>query len=786
VVGIVAAVAISIAAPYLAGAFLAVIGTTTATALAISVTTALIGVALSIGLSLAFRALGVGAPSAKNAVGPPQVFRQAITNSFIVYGKRRVGGLLVFFHPRTSGSDHFRYFVIACAGHRCQGVVSWMLGDEIVTVNGSNMVTSGKYANSAWLWFQRGLASETANATFVSECGGKWTTNHKGNGIAAIYAKFKMTDAVVEAGMPNITAIIEGRDEILDTRTATTGYSRNAALIFYDWMAIAREEGGFGAYDDEIPDDTWINAQANVCDETVNAQPRYAIDAVITTGAAPAEIRDVMIVNCAGSYTYSGGKHLMRPGYWVPVTSTLSEDDLAGPIQVSPFSTADAAANEVQGTYISPTDKYQGAPLSTQTISPAPTDIRQVDVDLAFTTNKDQGDRILKIMLNRAQAEKGVVWPMNIAGLGIKALDTVQLDSARYGLSNYAWSVANWGLSADWGVVLQLREENEEIYGAPSVVAPPTVPVIDAADPIVSVADTTALIRNSGTANLMFAVDASGNFTISDHTRIYDDKTVSVDGTPGTAADGTGGTPITAKSNKAIQNNVNTTVTHLGSDVYEVEKTAGGTGWNADAVSALSASGDFILRITPGASSGDSVWGVNADPLTNSHYTGIDWAWGISGATAYTYNNGVAGATVAFDTYLWLERIGTNLYFRTGPTAGTLVRTEAGVTGALYFDSSLYLSGSKVQVLFSATAVSGELVFFFYDDPARAGGTVTYDNIIISPGGDDSEAYATPAHPYRHFVLYAVIPGTGSTGGGGSIGSGGGGAGAGGGAISHL
>jgi hypothetical protein len=481
-----------------------------ATATAIAIATAVIGITLSIGLSLAFRALGIGAPSAKNAVGPPQVFRQAITNSFIVYGKRRVGGLLVFFHPRQSGSDHFRYFVIACAGHRCQGVVSWMLGDEIVTVNGSNMVTSGKYANSAWLWFQRGLASETANATFVSECGGKWTTNHKGNDIAAIYAKFKMTDAVVEAGMPNITAIIEGRDEILDTRTATTGYSRNAALIFYDWMAIAREEGGFGAYDDEIPDDAWINAQANICDETVATFPRYAIDAVITTGAAPAEIRDVMIVNCAGSYTYSGGKHLMRPGYWVPVTSTLSEDDLSGPIQVSPFSTADAAANEVQGTYISPTDKYQGAPLSTQTIDPPPTDIRQVDVDLAFTTNKDQGDRILKIMLNRAQAEKGVVWPMNIAGLGIKALDTVQLDSARYGLSNYAWSVANWGLSADWGVVLQLREENEEIYGAPSVVAPPTVPTIDQPDPLLTEAERTALASMPDVPPVTIAADSTG------------------------------------------------------------------------------------------------------------------------------------------------------------------------------------------------------------------------------------------------------------------------------------
>jgi hypothetical protein len=206
--------------------------------------------------------------------------------------------------------------------------------------------------------------------------------------------------------MPNITAIITGRDEILDTRTATTGYSRNAALVFYDWMKIAREEGGFGAYSDEIPDDTWVSAQANVCDETVNSAPRYAIDAVLTTGAAPSEIRDVMVVNQAGTYTYSGGKHLMRPGYWVPASETLSEDDLAGPIQISPFMTADVVANEIQGTYIDPNGGYQGAPFTTQTLSPAPADVRQLDADFAFITNKDQADRVARIMLNRAQAEK--------------------------------------------------------------------------------------------------------------------------------------------------------------------------------------------------------------------------------------------------------------------------------------------------------------------------------------------------------------------------------------------
>lgn len=535
VIGVIAAVAIAVAAPMLAPVALGVLGIT-ATATAVAVATAVIATTLSIGLSLGMRALGIGAPSAlRGAVGPPTVFRQTITNSFIVYGKRRVGGLMVFFHSvQGSSGAHFRYFVIAVAGHRCNGVVSWMLNDEIVTVdNSTHIVTSGTYANNAWLWFYHGYPGQLPPSEFTTETSGKWTNAHAGVGIAKIYAKFKLEGDTVEAGMPNITAIINGKDDIFDPRTGTYGYTNNAALVFYDWLKLPREEGGFGAYPDEIPDNTWISAQANVCDEVVSSEPRYTLNGVITTGAPPGEVRDVMIVNCAGSYTFSGGKHLMRPGYWVPVSETLSEDDVAGAIQVSPFMTADRAVNEVQGSYINPSDDYQAAPFATQTLSHAPIDIRQADLDLAFTTSKKQAERVARIMLNRAQAEKTVIWPMNISGLKIRALDTVQLDSARYGLSNYAWSVRNWSLSPDWGVVLSLQEESEAIYTPPGIATPTPAPIIDKpTSPILNAAEITTLILNSYTTDadppdgLIQALPTS--ITIETHTRTYADKSVTV------------------------------------------------------------------------------------------------------------------------------------------------------------------------------------------------------------------------------------------------------------------
>lgn len=515
VVAIVAAIAVIVFAPQLIPQ---IIGS----ALIASAVTAVVVAAASFALSTLL------APKPSTQSATPQVFRQSIANSFIVYGKRRVGGLLVFFHSKKhTDGKHYRYFVIAVAGHRCKGVVSWMLGDDVVTVDGSGMVTSGPYASAAWLWFVRGTDSDVANATFVSECGGKWTTNHKGLGVAKIYAKFRMNDDVIEAGMPNITAVIEGRDEIYDPRDDSTDYTNNAALVFYDWMKLPREEGGFGAYDDEIPDDDYISAQANVCDETVEGEARYAHDGVITTGAAPSEIRDTLVSNCAGSYTFSEGKHLLRVGYWTPPSETLTEGQLSGPIQVKPFSTNDVAANEIQGTFYDPDNLYQPVAFTTKTTDPAPADIKQLDLDMPFITSRYRAERIATIMLRRAGAEKTVAWPMNIEGVKIAALDVVQLDTARYGLSNYAFVVQGWQLSADYTVLLNLKEENEEIYADPVPTTPDTVPDIDVPEPLPLDRDISVLIANSWTepTYVLSAVESGGSveLTVIDHERVYPD-----------------------------------------------------------------------------------------------------------------------------------------------------------------------------------------------------------------------------------------------------------------------
>jgi hypothetical protein len=447
------AAAIAYFAPQLAPAFLtAAIGSTAATA------------AVAAALTLAVGAVTSALTPRPSTNAAPSVFRQSVANSFIVYGKRRVGGLLVFFHPAKINGNNYRYFVIAVAGHRCKGVLRWFLNDEVVTVNAQGLVTSGAYKNRAWLWFGRGTDGNEAPNVFLTETSGKWTTAHAGKGVAKIYAQFQMTDEVVQAGMPNITAEIEGKDDIYDPRTDARGYTRNAILIFYDWLAMAREVGGFGAYEDEIDWD-WVSAQANVCDELVpipgGQELRYEFDSYITAGAAPSEVRDTFVTCCAGTFTYSNGKMLLRPGYYVPPSATLSEADLAGPITVPALRAGDEIATEVAGTYVEP-ERYQAADVPTRSVPSD--DVRQQAFDLPHITSPYRGQRILEAYLRKSQAERRVSWPMNIMGIGISALDTVQLGTPRYGLSNYAFQVTGWGLAPDFSVSLQLEEHNPEMF----------------------------------------------------------------------------------------------------------------------------------------------------------------------------------------------------------------------------------------------------------------------------------------------------------------------------------
>ncbi|AJP72265.1 phage tail protein [Sphingomonas hengshuiensis] len=544
VVKVVALIGLAVGATLLSpalGAALVKLGASIGIGISTAVATAIASVVVATVIGLAMQALA-GTPSA--AKPSPINFRQAVGNSWIVIGLRRVGGQLIFFHPRKSGKDHYRYFIFAAAGHRCAGHTGWYLNDEQVTVDGSGMVTSGPYANAAWLWFGRGQydVDETPSG-WRAETGGKWPVDHVGYGIGKIYAKFKMTDAVVEAGLPTISAIVQGTDEIRDPRTGDTGWTDLAVPAFYWWMQLPREEGGFGATDDEIPDDDLLAAWTNICDEDVplaegGTEKRYTFDALIETGSEPSKVRQTFELCCAATAADIGGVYHMRPGYWVGPSATLLERDLTAGFKLPLLGDPQQYATEVTGTYIDPASNYQSQPVPTRSVESD--SIRQLNYDLAHISSHTRGQRILEIMLRRALCERRLSWPMNIQGMAITPMQVVQCDTQRYSLSNYAFVVDDWKLAQDFGIGLELREENEDVYSWTTAMELPKsgTATPEVAEPIPAAGTVQTAIANSYPVGLTITAADGGAITISNHTRRYTDGFADVAVTGATIASG--------------------------------------------------------------------------------------------------------------------------------------------------------------------------------------------------------------------------------------------------------
>jgi len=155
----------------------------------------------------------------------------------IIYGESRVGGVIVYAET-TSATNEFLHMVIVFAGHEVDDITSIFLGDDIVsletTSNDSNGIPiytptgSDQYNGKLLVKKHLGNPDQLADANLVADVS-QWTTAHKIQGKAYIYAKFTFDKDVYPNGVPNVSAIIKGK-KLYDPRaTSFTASSSNVS-----------------------------------------------------------------------------------------------------------------------------------------------------------------------------------------------------------------------------------------------------------------------------------------------------------------------------------------------------------------------------------------------------------------------------------------------------------------------------------------------------------------------------------------------------------------------------
>jgi hypothetical protein len=396
------------------------------------------------------------------ATSRTQSFRQPITEHQIVFGRCKVGGPIVFIHsaPDDQGrADGWFYAVVVLAAHRVRAICDLWLGDTLAS--------DPKFAGLVRVDRHLGAPDQAANANLIAETGGKWTAEHRGRGRAYVAVRVKITAEAFPSGPPNIAALVEGADTILDPRTGTTGWSDNPALCLA-WYLTA-PFGWKASWDDiDIPA---LIAAANICDELIGTRAgvterRYTANGRVSLGEGKIAITRKLVAAMAGALVVSGGRFFIHAGGPALPAATLTSDDLRGDVTIQGSRPRRDLFNGVRAVYVDPAKNWQptDAPPLLASNYVAEDGGEQIYRDLEFplTTSVATVQRLMKAELERIRRQREVAFPANLSALGLRPWDgvTVALDW----VGPFPARVTGWRLSPDGGVDLTLSEEDPAVW----------------------------------------------------------------------------------------------------------------------------------------------------------------------------------------------------------------------------------------------------------------------------------------------------------------------------------
>jgi hypothetical protein len=504
------AVATGAAATFLGGVLTSTFLTTVISSLVGAVVAGVVGYGLNAVLGNKPKALSAKAQDRK------QTIRSSIEPRNIVYGTARVSGPIVY-ATSTGSKKEFLHFVVPVAAHRVTAPLALWINDERIPwneINEAGFVMRERYATPEGTGIT-GLANQLINAgtenvrrslirirffngsqttaasELVAEAGGAWTSAHILRETAYMYLRLEYNRDVFANGPGAISIELQGHSQISDPRNNSTGYSNNPALCILHYLQSA---DGLACSADEIDLASFITA-ANICDESVTisggTQTRYTLDGTFSLGDTPLDTIDDMLTSCAGTLVYIAGKYRLHVGAYDAPTDTLTESDLAGPIELVTKPPRRELFNTVRGTFISPARNWQATEFpvySESAIVAADGEVIERDVEWPFTTDPTRAQRLAKLTLRRAREALTVSCPVKYSGIRYCVWQTINVTMADFGWTNKPFRIAAWTFSPESGIVnLTLREESANSYAwqfgdaAPLPLAPDT----DLVDPMI-------------------------------------------------------------------------------------------------------------------------------------------------------------------------------------------------------------------------------------------------------------------------------------------------------------
>jgi hypothetical protein len=395
-------------------------------------------------------------------------------------------------------------------------------------ISSGEVISPSQYVGHVRIKTYLGTTTQTADPDLVSETAnldpteGRWTSEHRLQGIAYIYVRFEYDQDAFPNGVPAVSAKIRGK-KVFDPSTSTTAWSDNAALCLRDYLT---SDYGLDQPSSRI-DDTLVDAAADICDQTVESEKRYTCNGAFTTGLEPSVIVSNLLSSMGGLLWYGQGKWRMKAAAWTTPTVSFDENDLRSGISLSTRHSRRDNFNSVKGTFAGDITDWQ---VTDYPQVPPPSDTTFLDIDgglvnvldlpLPFTSSDKTAQRIARIALNRNREQLTFSASFSIRAFQVQVGDFVNINNSRFGWDNKPFEIVEWtfGLQDNLEILVNmtLREISEGVFtgvnGQAFELNNTTLPNAFTA-PIVSIPtntilSTTRLIRENVTEVFSFEVTA--------------------------------------------------------------------------------------------------------------------------------------------------------------------------------------------------------------------------------------------------------------------------------------
>jgi hypothetical protein len=285
-----------------------------------------------------------------------------------------------------------------------------------------------------------------------------WTANDLCLGRCVMYLRMGYDAAYFPYGPPNVSVVMMGKNDILDTRTSQRGYTDNAALCIADFMSLPPSKGGFGlTIGTDIPSAS-LTAAANVCDETINLAgggtlKQYTCNSFFQLSTGRGSILQDMLTSCAGRLSFQGGTYQIFPHASVASTLALTDADMYGGMKFRPRLSIRDTCNSVKGVYTGQENNWQQAdfpPYMQDAIHGYASDVWLAedrgerifkDVHLPCTSTSAVAQKLAKIEMLRTRYQVRGTIRCSMRAYKLVALDTLTLTHPRYGWTNKLFEV---------------------------------------------------------------------------------------------------------------------------------------------------------------------------------------------------------------------------------------------------------------------------------------------------------------------------------------------------------